>query len=457
MNYWVLRSKRVVTPNGIGPASIHIADGKIVAITESHEAPPGAQIHDAGESVIMPGLVDTHVHINDPGRAHWEGFRTATQAAAAGGITTLVEMPLNSIPATTSVNAFREKVAAANGELWADVGFWGGVVPGNASEVRGLYDAGAFGFKCFLVPSGVDEFAHVTESDLRKVLPALAEIRAPLLVHAELPGPIEFASVRAGENSLPRKYSTWLASRPREAEDQAIAMLIRLAEEFGVHIHVVHLSSSNSIAPLSRAKQAGLPITVETCPHYLTFAAEEIPDGATQFKCAPPIRERANRELLWQALAEGVIDLVASDHSPCPPEMKLRETGDFMHAWGGISSLQISLPVMWTQLRQRGFPISKLCEWMCAAPARLAGLDGHKGVLQPGCYADIVIWNPEESFRVDPAHLLHKHRVTPYENHNLYGVVETTFVRGMKVYDRGIISPTSAGVVLKRNQYRGGN
>jgi allantoinase len=405
----------------------------------------------------MPGLVDTHVHINDPGRAHWEGFRTATQAAAAGGVTTLVEMPLNSIPATTSVNAYLAKLATAKGGLWVDVGFWGGVVPGNSSEIRGLYDAGVYGFKCFLVPSGVDEYPHVNETDLRKVLPTLAEIGAPLLVHAESPGPIEQASSRASKADYPTRYSTWLATRPREAEDQAIAMLIRLAREFSAHIHVVHLSSSNSISALHNAKQTGVPITVETCPHYLTFASEDIPDGATEFKCAPPIREGANKELLWRALGEGVIDLVASDHSPCPPEMKLSDTGDFLRAWGGINSLQVSLPAMWTQLRQRGISISKLCEWMCAAPARLAGLEKHKDALEVGSDADIVIWNPEESIRVDPALLLTRHKVTPYANQLLYGAVETTFVRGMKVYDRGIISPTPSGVVLKRDQHRGRN
>ena len=446
----VIRGRRVVTPDAIGPAAVHIRDGVISSVSSYDDVPVGAQLYDAGHHLVMPGLVDTHVHINEPGRTHWEGFETATRAAAAGGVTTLVDMPLNSIPATTSVAAFHEKRAAAEGILWVDVGFWGGVVPGNASEIRGLADAGVFGFKCFFVPSGVDEFWHVTESDLRQALPVLSELGAVLLVHAELPGPIERASAAACTASAPNRHSAWLASRPRQAENDAIALLMRLAREFKARVHVVHLSSSEALPILREAKQSGLPITAETCPHFLTFAAEEIPDGATQYKCAPPIRERENREELWAALGEGLIDLVATDHSPCPPEIKCGGTGDFLKAWGGISSLQLGLPVMWTQLQKRGYSINHLVKWMCRAPAQLAGLAERKGSIAVGFDADLVVWKPEESFRVEPAQLQHRHKLTPYAGQLLHGVVETTFVRGKKSYDRGEFSSTPTGTILQR-------
>jgi allantoinase len=447
----ILRSRRVVTSAGTRPASVHIADGLISAVADFDQIPAGAEIVEAGDSVVMPGLVDTHVHINEPGRTDWEGFHTATQAAAAGGVTTLIEMPLNSIPATTTVSAFHEKTDAARGQLFVDTGFWGGVVPGNAHELRGLYEAGAHGFKCFLVPSGVDEFQHVTEADLRAAMPILAHLDAPLLVHAESPGPIDRAS-ETMKSSPPTKYSMWLASRPREAENEAIALLIRLARDFGVRTHIVHLSSSDALPILRAAKNDGIPITVETCPHYLTFTAEEIPDGATQFKCAPPIRERENRNALWDALNSGLIDLVATDHSPCPPNMKCADSGDFMRAWGGISSLQLSLPVMWTGLRRRGGTLDQICEWMCRAPARLAGLSKCKGALEPGLDADIVVWNPDKRFQVEPHKLFHRHKVTPYSGMTLSGAVETTIVRGNVVYDRGIISGAPIGNVLLRGR-----
>jgi allantoinase len=451
MTNLTVRSRRVVTPAGVGPASIHIVGGRIAAVTEFNQVAPGEKIIEAGDSVVMPGIVDTHVHINEPGRTDWEGFHTATQAAAAGGITTLIEMPLNSIPATTTVSAFHEKVAAARGQLFVDTGFWGGVVRGNSHELRGLYDSGVYGFKCFLVPSGVDEFHHVTEADLRAAMPILAQLGAPLLVHAELPGPIDLAAA-AAKNSCTTKYSTWLSSRPRAAENEAIALLISLAREFSVRTHIVHLSSSDALPILRAAKIDRVPITVETCPHYLTFTSVEIPDGATQFKCAPPIRERENCDALWNALNSGLIDLVATDHSPCPPHMKCPDTGDFMRAWGGISSLQLSLPVMWTRLHRRGGTLYQLCEWMSRAPARLAGLSQRKGALEPGLDADIVIWNPETQFQVDPQKLFHRHKVTPYSGMTLSGVIERTIVRGNVVYDRGIISGAPIGNVLLRGR-----
>jgi allantoinase len=445
----IVRGKRVITPEGERAAAIHIRGGVISEISAYDEIPVGSPVHDAGASVVMPGLVDTHVHINEPGRTEWEGFSTATRAAASGGITTLIEMPLNSIPATTTAAAYREKVAAAAGKLWVDTGFWGGVVPGNSGELRALWEAGAFGFKCFLVPSGVEEFAHVTETDLRTALPELAALGAPLLAHSELPGPIAEHSKKLSKAD-PRRYATWLASRPREAENEAIALLLKLAREFRARVHVVHLSSSDVLPQLRQAKADGLAVSVETCPHYLAFAAEEIADGATEFKCAPPLRERENLEKLWLALADGTIDFIATDHSPCPPAMKLPEEGDFLRAWGGIASLELSLPAVWTQASPRGYAVLHLVPWLSGGPARLAGLEKRKGSIAVGFDADIVIWNPEATFTVDPVQLHHRHKITPYAGRELAGVVETTFLRGRKVFDRGEFSPSPIGRVLHR-------
>jgi allantoinase len=448
----VVRGRTVLTPEGGRPAAIHIRGATIAAICAFDDIPDGCPVDDAGNSVVAPGVVDTHVHINEPGRTAWEGFRTATEAAAAGGVTTLIDMPLNSIPATTTVSAYREKMAAATDKLWVDVGFWGGVVPGNVSELRPLWDAGVFGFKCFLVPSGVEEFAHVAESDLRAALAELAELGAPLLAHAELPGPIEAAWKNRSPNEAPNRYAAWLASRPREAENKAIALLLRLGQEFNARIHVVHLSCSDAIAQLQQAKLGGTRVSVETCPHYLTFNAEEIANGATEFKCAPPIRERANREKLWAALGDTTIDLIASDHSPCPPAMKLQEQGDFLRAWGGISSLQLSLSAVWTQARSHGYALSDVARWMCSGPARLAGLANRKGAIAAGRDADLVIFDPDAKFRVDPAKLRHRHKLTPYAEREFVGVVETTFLRGRKIFDRGAFASEPAGRVLRRGE-----
>ena len=450
--YLAVRGSRVITPGGERRASIHIRQGLIAKISAFDDIPAGWSVYEAGESVVMPGLVDTHVHINEPGRTEWEGFSSATKAAAAGGVSALIEMPLNSIPATTTAASYEQKVAAATDKLRVDVGIWGGVVPGNATELRALWDAGVFGFKCFLVPSGVPEFAHVTEPDLRAALPELAELGAPLLAHAELPGPIDAAMQNAVAGNAPRRYVTWLASRPRESEDQAIALLLRLSREFNARVHIVHLASSDAIPQLQSAKSGSPLVSVETCPHYLTFAAEGIADGATEFKCAPPIRERENRERLWAALGAGTIDLIASDHSPCPPEMKLREEGDFLRAWGGIASLQIGLPVVWTEARARGYALTHVVRWMCEGPARLAGLQKRKGAIAVGCDADLVIFNPDTTFRVDPERLYHRHKLTPYAGRELAGVVEATFVRGQKVFERGNFAAAPAGQVLRRGR-----
>lgn len=453
----IVRSRRVVTPAGVRPAAIHIRDEKVVAVAAFDEVPAGAQLYDAGERAVLPGLVDTHVHINEPGRTNWEGFETATRAAAAGGVTTLIEMPLNSIPATTTLAAFQAKLEAAAGKCSVDVGFWGGVVPGNAGELAGLFDAGVFGFKCFLVPSGVSEFEPVTEADLHQAMPELARLGTALLAHSELPGPIEealrrppSAALRSATEAPPTKYAAWWASRPREAEDEAIALLLRLSREFGARIHIVHLSSASALPALRAARRDGVQVSVETCPHYLNFAAEEIPDRSTEFKCAPPIRERENRERLWAALGDGAIDFIATDHSPAPPEMKCTESGDFMKAWGGIASLQLSLPAVWTAARGHGFGLERLAEWLCRAPARLAGLEGRKGAVAVGYDADLVVWEPEASFRVDPARLHHRHKLTPYAGRELEGVVRATFLRGELIYEDGEFPATGRGKILRR-------
>ena len=435
MASWLIRSERVVLPDGVRPATIVVTDGRITAI-EPHSGKPNdgaASTIEAGGSVVMPGLVDTHVHINDPGRAEWEGFETATRAAAAGGITTLVDMPLNSIPSTTNVPALEAKRRAAAGHCHVDVGFWGGVVPGNAKDIEPLAKAGVLGFKCFLSPSGVDEFDHVSEADLREAMPIIAATGLPLLVHAEWPALLREPDRRAD----PRSYTTWLDSRPTTAEHAAIDLLVELSARTKARVHVVHLASADALASIGGARASGVPITVETCPHYLTFCAEEVADGDTALKCAPPIRESEHRERLWRALADGHIDLVATDHSPAPAALKHIEDGNFIEAWGGIASLQISLPVVWTGAAQRGMPIERLAQWMSAAPARLAGLSGRKGAIKPGYDADLVIVDPDREMTVDASRLYHRHAVTPYDGARLRGVVMATMLRGEIVFEHG--------------------
>ena len=446
----LLTSQRVVTPEGVRPATVHVLNGKIERVGPI-EVQSGVPAIDCGDSVLMAGIVDTHVHINEPGRTEWEGFATATRAAAAGGVTTLVDMPLNSVPATIAREGLRAKLAAAQGNCSVDAGFWGGVVPGNTGELAKLLADGVRGFKCFLVPSGVPEFAHVEEADLRVAMPELARLGAVLLAHAELPGPIDAASGVWADGS-PAEYDRYLRSRPDAAEVEAVELLIRLCRETGCRIHIVHVSSAETLPLLRRAREEGLPVTAETCPHYLTFAAEEIPDGAVAFKCAPPIRSRENRERLWEALREGVIDLVVTDHSPCPPEMKKIEAGDFREAWGGISSLQLALPAVWTEARKRGFTVADLARWMCAAPARLVGFEGRKGAIAPGYDADLVSWNPEASFEVDAERLHHRHKLTPYAGRTLYGVVRQTLLSGKTVYDDGRFPVPPSGRLLKKGE-----
>jgi allantoinase len=443
----VIRSTRVVLPGGVLPADVHVAGDRIEAVVPSASAkatadkpasrlaPPASrlapcEIYDVGDLVVMPGIVDSHVHVNEPGRTEWEGFQTATAAAAAGGITTIVDMPLNSVPATTTVRALEEKRAAARGAL-INVEYWGGVVPGNAGELDALANAGVRGFKCFLSPSGVPEFDHVGEADLRIALPIVARRGLPLLVHAELPRLL----VPPAPGSDPRCYSTWLSTRPPAAEVEAIALLVSLCREFGAHIHVVHLAAADALPVLRGARAEGLPITVETCPHYLTFCADEIADGATLLKCAPPIRARVHRDALWQALRDGDIDLVATDHSPCPPDMK--GDGDFLAGWGGIASLELSLAATWTGASARGLSIERLAGWLSTAPARLAGLTS-RGAIEAGRDADLVIWDPDAAFAVDERRLHQRHKRTPYDGLSLRGRVAETWVRGRVVYRDGV-------------------
>lgn len=429
----IVRGQRVVIAETVAPAALVIENGKIATIEASDTVRP-ARVHvDAGDRVVMPGLVDTHVHVNEPGRSDWEGFATATRAAAAGGVTTIVDMPLNSSPVTTNRHALARKAAAAEGQCAVDYGFWGGVVPGNADQIPELLAAGVLGCKAFLIDSGIDEFPPVSRRDLAQVMPLLAARGGVLLAHAEAPGPIE-AAIRELAGADPRRYSSYLASRPATAEVEAIGELIELCQTTDCAVHIVHLATTEALPLLTTARHQGLPITVETCPHYLTFAAEDIPDGATEFKCAPPIRFRAEREGLWRALGDGAIDLIASDHSPCPPALKRRQAGDFFAAWGGIASLQLTLPTVWTEARRRGHGLADLTRWLCKGPARLAGLLGRKGELAIGYDADLVIWEPDATFTVEGAKLQHRHPLTPYDGRALAGAVRETWVRGARAH-----------------------
>ncbi|MEU5460397.1 allantoinase AllB [Streptomyces althioticus] len=426
----VLRSTRVVTPEGMRAASVAVADGTVTAVLP-HDAPvpDGARPEDLGDDVLLPGLVDTHVHVNDPGRTEWEGFWTATRAAAAGGITTLVDMPLNSLPPTTTVDHLRVKRKTAADKAHIDVGFWGGALPGNVSDLRPLHEAGVFGFKAFLSPSGVDEFPHLDDDHLARALREIASFDGLLIVHAEDPHQLAGAPQRGGP-----RYADFLASRPRRAEDSAIARLLGQARRFDARVHVLHLSSADALPLLAEAKADGVRVTVETCPHYLTLTAEEVPDGASEFKCCPPIREAANQDLLWQALADGTVDCVVTDHSPSTADLK---TDDFATAWGGISGLQLSLPAVWTEARRRGHTLEDVVRWTATRTARLAGLEARKGAIAPGHDADFAVLAPDETFTVDPAALQHRNRVTAYAGRTLHGVVRSTWLRGERVMADG--------------------
>ncbi|GHC56775.1 allantoinase AllB [Streptomyces flavofungini] len=439
----VLRSTRVITPEGTRAASVVVSDGTIVAVRAYDAAvSTHARVEDFGDDALLPGLVDTHVHVNDPGRTEWEGFWTATRAAAAGGITTLVDMPLNSLPPTTSVANLRTKKEVAAAKAHIDVGFWGGALPDNVKDLRPLHDAGVFGFKCFLSPSGVDEFPELTKDQLAVSMGEIAGFGGLLIVHAEDPHELAAAPAKSGP-----RYTDFLHSRPRVSEDTAIEGLIAVAKRIGARIHILHLSSSDALPLIAAAKREGVRLTVETCPHYLTLTAEEVPDGASEFKCCPPIREAANQDLLWQALADGTIDCVVTDHSPSTADLK---TADFATAWGGISGLQLSLPAVWTAARTRGYGLEDVVRWMSTRTAELVGLD-RKGAIEAGRDADFTVLAPDETFTVDPARLQHRNRVTAYAGKTLSGVVKSTWLRGQRIVSDGEFTPPTGRLLERKN------
>ncbi len=441
---WTLSGDRVLTAEGLGPAKLTIAGGLI------HEVELGPVSRHDGEhiddAVIFPGIVDVHVHVNDPGRSDWEGFDTATRAAAAGGVTTIVDMPLNSIPPTTTVAGLRAKQEAAAGRAWVDYGFWGGAVPTNLRELGSLADAGALGFKCFLADSGVDEFSAIGETDLREAMSTIQKLDGSLLAHAEWQPTLD--RFDRDRDRSPRTYASYLATRPSEAETDAIARLLAIAEESECRVHIVHLATADALTMIAAAKARGVRVTVETAPHYLTFCAEEIADGTTQFKCAPPIRDASHREALWEALRRGEIDFVATDHSPCPPAMKRFESGDFFAAWGGVASLGLALPVVWTEAQRRGFDLGHVARWLCEQPAEFAGLS--KGRIDWGYPADLIVWRPEESFVIDEASLNFRHPISPYLGRTVSGRIDRTYLRGELIYHGQAVVGSPRGRRLER-------
>ncbi len=440
--------KKTILPEGIREVTILITEGKIVEIIEG-KAPAGSakKLVSAGESVLMPGLIDSHVHINEPGRTEWEGFESATKAAAAGGVTTLVDMPLNSTPVTTSAANFKKKLKAAEGNIYVNCGFWGGIVPDNSKDLDALIKAGVLGFKAFLANSGIDDFPNVSIAHLESVAKKISEEGLPLLVHAE----IEEKNKGQEEHNLePYSYQAFLRSRPHEWEDKAISTLIKVAEKYKLKTHIVHLSSSNSLASLKEAREKGIPISVETCPHYLFFNAETIQDADTRFKCTPPIREKENNDKLWDALIDGTIDFVVTDHSPAPPELKSMTDGNLKEAWGGISTLQFALPIMWTMAQDKNVPIEQVASWMTSKVADFLNLPG-KGRIQVGADADLVMWNPTKKMKVSPSLMRFRHPISPYEGIMLSGLVEKTYVGGALVYDKGSFVSSPAGKIILRN------
>ncbi len=440
-----VRGTRIYAPEGPREGAVLIENGKIAAIVNSGEIPNGIKVKEAGDLAVLPSLVDCHVHVNEPGRTAWEGYLTATRAAAAGGIGTIVDMPLNCSPVTTTRRALKAKLDAVKGKLTVDAAFWGGIVPGNFSELEHLAEDGVVGFKAFLTHSGLDAFPTATREDLEAAMPVLARLGLPLIVHAEL----DPASA-PGED--PRQFASYLASRPQEMEVRAIRLLIDLCRKTRCRTHVVHLSAADALPDIEKAKAEGLPFTVETCPHYLTFAAEEIPAGSTQFKCAPPIRSQENREELWRALGRGVIDFVVSDHSPCAPELKKFEAGDFMTAWGGIAGLQFTLPAMWTGAKRRGFELEDVVRWCAQRTADFAGLK-NKGRIETGRDADLLLFDDAALVDIEPGGVLHRHKVTAYAGLRLRGATKAAYLRGTLIYENGEFPGGRPGrALLKRSE-----
>ena len=441
-------SKRIVTPQGTQAGALLVEDGMIRAISRTSEIPNDAIIRDCGDDALLPGLVDTHVHINQPGRTEWEGFHTATRAAAAGGYTTLVDMPLNCLPETTTVAALEKKRTASLGECLVDWAAWGGAVADNPQHILPLAHAGVLGFKCFLIYPGCDGFTMIDQQQLEAALPSIAASSLPLLVHAELAGPID-AATNELRNADWRRYGTYLASRPDQAEVDAIRLMIRLCHQYGFHLHIVHLSTALALEELQTARAEGLPITVETCPHYLHFAAEEIADGATLLKCAPPIRNKKNQEHLWNGLRDGIIDMIVTDHSPCPPVMKHEDSGRFDLAWGGIASLSLALSIIHTECQRRGFTLNEIARWMSGAPAKLAGISHQAGALEAGRDANFVVFDTNAKFTVTADRLHYRHPISPYLNEDMRGVVKATYLRGEAAYQEGNFAVTASGREVK--------
>ena len=441
---FAIKGNNLLLPNGISPGLILVKGGKIEDVLFSLDYSIDTKLEDAGQNLVMAGVIDPHVHINEPGRTEWEGFDTATRAAATGGITMLVDMPLNSSPVTTSVKNLEQKIKATAQQLHVNCAFWGGVVPGNTNELEGLLESGVLGLKAFLTHSGIDEFPNSNREDLYKALLILKKYDKPLLVHCELDEFVDNTSL----NQNPRSYQAYLKSRPASWEDKAIAMMIGLCRETESRVHIVHLSSASSIEQIRAARNEGLPLTVETGQHYLFFDAESIPDGDTRFKCAPPIRERKNNDQLWRALMDGTIDFIATDHSPAPPELKEVESGDFKKAWGGIAGLQFALPVVWTAAKSKGLSIAQVAKWLNENPSRFIKCDSSKGKIKKGYDADIITWDPEKKFIVDAKKIQHRHKLTPYEGNELSGVVMQTYVNGIKVYNNGKLLNLNSGIVV---------
>lgn len=442
-----IKSNRIIQNGKTVSGKILTENGKITDVISMHEPlSPDWLPMDLPETVcVSTGFIDCHVHINEPGRTDWEGFESATKAAAAGGLTSLIEMPLNASPVTTTAENFDIKIAATAGKLHANCGFWGGLVPDNLFDLEEMLDRGVFGLKAFLTHSGIDEFPNSSEVHLRTALQILKKYNRPLLVHCELESENPDAHLLAEH---PRNYPAYLKSRPKSWENDAIDLVIKLCRETEARVHIVHLSSAEALPAIRKGKAEGLPLTVETCPHYLVFNAEDIAEGQTQFKCAPPIREKANNDQLWEALSDGTIDFLGSDHSPAPPDLKQTESGDFAKAWGGIAGLQFLMPAFWTEARKRGFTEADVVRLLSSAPSVFCGLETWKGKIARGADADLVIWNPEAAFTLTTDQILHRHKVCPYQGNTMMGVVDKTIVGGQKVYDSGRFLHLAQGSVL---------